>query len=142
MPFAGQDSIYFLWSGINDVTAKLPTSKIIDSLKRNVLSAKLDGFRVVLLTLTPVASAGDSMAYGYDAAQQVALATINAWILDEGARLSDVVDLNEIAAEYPEFGDPTDSTYYVAGDGLHHNDAGRALIAAKVAAEVIPPEVP
>jgi hypothetical protein len=37
---------------------------------------------------------------------------------------------------------PWDSTYYIAGDGLHHNDAGRALIAAKVADEVSPLTVP
>ena len=137
---AGQDNLYFLWSGINDITASIATQDIIDSLKRHVMRAKAEGFRVVLLTLTPVADDGDGTTYTYSAAQQTSLTDVNTWIRGEGSNLADqVVDLDEIGDTFAEFLDPTDSTYYVSGDGLHHNDAGRGLIADKINAEVTPP---
>jgi hypothetical protein len=134
---AGQDNLYFLWSGINDITASLATQDIIDSLKRHSKRAKAEGFRLVLLTLTPVASDGDGTTYTYDAAQQASLAAVNVWIRGEGATIADqVIDLDEIGVATPLFLDPTNSTYYTAGDGLHHNNAGRALIATKIDADV------
>ena len=136
-PWAKQDSLFFLLGGINDITGGLTSTVIIASLKRNVIRAKSDGFRVVLLTLTPVAPSGSGLSYNYDATKLGYIDDINDWILGEGSTIVDqVVDLNEITDTYPEFGDPTDDTYYTTGDGLHHNDAGRALIAAKVFAEV------
>jgi hypothetical protein len=134
---AGQDNLYFLWSGINDITANIATQDIIDSLRRHSKRAKAEGFRLVLLTLTPVADNADGLTYGYSAAQQTSLTAVNVWIKGEGATIADqVIDLDEIGVANPLFIDPTDSTYYVAGDGLHHNDAGRALIASKIDTDV------
>jgi len=135
-----QDHLLILWSGINDITAGIGSAAIIASLERMLKRARADGMRTVILTLTPVADTADGLTYGYSSGQQAILTTVNNWILGVGSEYaSQVVDLNEIALAYPDFGDPTDSTYYVAGDGLHHNDAGRALIAAKVFAEVTVP---
>jgi lysophospholipase L1-like esterase len=145
LPTAGKDSLFFLWSGINDITASIATATIIASLKRSIIRARLDGFRVVVLTLTPVApSSGDyTLSYEYGPSQITAIADVNAWIRSTAPELgAQVVDLDEIGDDYPEFLEPWDDTYYVTGDGLHHNDAGRALIAAKVAAEVTPLTVP
>jgi hypothetical protein len=131
---------FVLWSGVNDITAGVSSANIIASMGRHLKAAKLDGFYTIILPVTPVADAADGLTYGYSSAQQTVLAEVNAWIAGEGAALADqFLDINLLANEYPEFGDPTDSTYYTAGDGLHQNDAGRALIADYFFANVTPP---
>jgi lysophospholipase L1-like esterase len=143
LPMAGQDSIFFLWSGINDITASVTTAKITTSLRREIIRARLDGFRVVALTLTPVAPTAAGLTYGYTAGQLTQISDINTWLRETGPSLgAQIVDLDEIGVANPAFLTPWVDTYYVTGDGLHHNDSGRALIAAKVAAEVSPPAVP
>lgn len=134
--------IFWLWSGINDITALISSSDIIASLKRQLLAAREDGFFTILVPLTPVASAGDGTTYTYSAAQQTTLTEVNEWIADEGAKIADqYLDINLLADTYPAFGDPTDSTYYTAGDGLHHNDTGRNLMRDYIVANVEVPTI-
>ena len=134
--------ILWLWSGINDITALISSADITASLKRQLLAAREDGFFTILVPLTPVADAGDGTTYTYSSAQQTTLTEVNTWIADEGARIADqYLDINLLTATHPEFGDPTDSTYYTAGDGLHHNDAGRNLIRDYIIANVEVPTV-
>jgi hypothetical protein len=132
IPIAGQTVHYVVWSGVNDCTALVPSATIIASLQRHIRRAKAEGFDVTIMTLTPVDG------YGWGGSHQAIRTAVNAWILTanttEGVR---VIDLNEISVANPDFGTPALTTYYT--DGLHHNDAGRALIAAKVAAELTPP---
>ena len=138
-PQANQDSIFFLWSGCNDITASKSSTAIINSLRRSIIRARQDGFRVVVLTITPVAASGGGYVWG--GTQQTTRTTVNTWIKGEGKQIaSQVIDLDEIGVANPDFLTPTLTTYYT--DGLHQNDAGRALIAAKVLAEVSPPAVP
>ena len=132
--------IFALWSGVNDLTASYTSAGIIASLKRQLLAAKADGFFVIIMPITPVASAGDGMTYGYSTTQQTRLTKVNTWIAAEGAAIADqFLNLNLIANTYAAFSDPTDTTYYVSGDGLHHNDAGRGLISDYFLANVAIP---
>jgi hypothetical protein len=55
-----------------------------------------------------------------------------------GAVFGRYIDLYKIGDTYPKFLDATSGDYYVAGDGLHHNDAGRGLIADYIASMVTP----
>ena len=142
MAIAGQKSMFILWSGINDVSniSGLTTAELTTSLRRSIKRAKAEGFWVGLIPLTPVADAADGLTYGYDATQQTLIAETNTWMETEGANLVDqFIDIRLIGATYPLFLDPTNSTYYTAGDGLHHNDAGRQLIADYIDANVTPP---
>ena len=126
--------MFFLWTGINDVTANSPTEAIINSIRRHIIAAKQDGFYVVLLPLTPVRYDSTPPAYGYGTARQESILELNAWIASEGAELADqFVDINQI----PEMADPLDPIFYF--DGLHHTDAGRRLISDYIAENV---EVP
>jgi hypothetical protein len=135
-PYAQEDRLLILMSGTNDVNAETETQLIIDSLNRYLIAAKAAGFRVVACTIPPVASAGGG--YTWNPSQQAARDEINNWMKTTGATIADqVLDLDEIGDTYPEFLDPEDTTYYV--DGLHHNDAGRALIADFVDANVAYP---
>lgn len=144
LPMGRQDVVYMLWSGCNDITASISTSKIIASLRRHVIAAKLDGFRVVILTISPVAGPsvpGGWTGYVWSSAQQTQRTDINAWIRTTAKSLgAQVVDLDELGVAHPNFLVPTSTDYYV--DGLHQNDAGRTLIAAKFAAEVTPLAIP
>jgi hypothetical protein len=132
IPIAGQTVHYVLWPNVNDCTAGVPSATIIASTRRHIRRAKAEGLNVVILTITPVSG------YGWGSTQQTIRTEVNAWTLTTAASEGiQVIDLNEISLANPDFGDPSLTTYYV--DGLHHNDAGRALIAAKVAAELTPP---
>lgn len=126
-PVMSEPSKAFVWEGINDVTVSIPAARIISAIDRHCKALKADGFSVYILTLTPVASVGDGMSYAYTTTQQQILADVNSWI--RGQKYFSVIDLSVIGSTYPTFLDPTKSDYYVAGDGLHHNDSGRALIA-------------
>ncbi|MGB1260877.1 MAG: SGNH/GDSL hydrolase family protein, partial [Akkermansiaceae bacterium] len=148
MAIAGQKAMFIIWSGINDISniAGLTTDELTASLQRSIQRAKAEGFWVGLIPLTPVASDGDThsggvpFTYTYSPAQQALKAGVNQWMETVGAELADqFIDIRLIGDTYPEFLDPTDSTYYTAGDGLHHNDTGRQLIADYIDSVVSPP---
>lgn len=137
--------LYWLWTGINDITVGADVDTIdpnilIASIKRNLIAAKEDGFYTIILPLTPVGGTGTGFAYQYGPIKQATLAAVNTWIEGEGKQIADqFLDIRKIGDTYPEFLDPTNFTYYSANDGLHHNDAGRQLIADYVVANVTLP---
>jgi hypothetical protein len=136
--------IYCLWTGVNDITAGVSAADLIGSIRRTIISAKNDGFFVVLLPITPVNTSAVSTdaSYAYSSGQASILTEVNAWIAGEGASIVDqFLNINLI----PELADPLDLDYYSAGtngktyDGLHQNAAGRALISAYFLANVSVP---
>lgn len=89
--------LYWLWSGINDITAGVGSAAIIESLERSLLAARDDGFFTVILPLTPVADNGDGTTYTYSAGQQTILSEVNTWIETIGARIADqFLDIRKI----------------------------------------------
>ena len=134
-PAGTSPKLFFIWSGINDITRNVSSAKITDSLRKSILEAKRSGFYVVIIPLTPVAKNSDGLRYGYNSTQQKTLEAVNRWIATEGASLADrFLDLNQIT----ELRDPTNPVYYV--DGLHQTDAGREKIAQFVAQKVRAPK--
>lgn len=129
--------ILYSWCGVNDITGGASSKQIIEAYRQFLIGAKEDGFFVVILPLTPVGPTGTGYSYQYDNAKQTILAEVNTWLESEGSRIADqFLDIRKIGETNPEFLDPEDSTYYVASDGLHHNDAGRTLIANYISANL------
>lgn len=135
-PIVGERSICFAWDGCNDITGGVSADVIIAAKNRLYSQVVRDGWELYVLPITPVASQGQGMSYGWTPAQQSARDKVNAWQAKQTWFKN--IDLSKIGVTNPTFLDPTSSDYYVAGDGLHHNNSGRALIADYIASVVTP----
>ena len=135
-PVVGERSICFAWDGCNDITGGVSAATIIAAKDRLYSAMLRDGWELYVLPITPVASQGQGMSYGWTPGQQAIRDQVNAWM--QNNKRFRFIDLSRIGLTNPTFLDPTSSDYYVVGDGLHHNDAGRALIADYIASVVTP----
>lgn len=138
-PVVGERNILFVWGGVNDITAGISAARIIASLDRHLRAAYEDGWDIYMLPITPVAPAAAGLSYHYSAAQLQTIIDVNVYLSEyAGVVFGRYIDLYKIGDTYPTFLDATSSDYYVAGDGLHHNDAGRGLIADYIDSVVTP----
>lgn len=138
-PVVGERNILFVWGGVNDITAGISAATIIASLDRHLRAAYEDGWDIYMLPITPVAPAAAGLSYQYSADQLQTIVDVNAYLSEyAGVVFGRYIDLYKIGDTYPTFLDATSSDYYVAGDGLHHNDAGRGLIADYIDSVVTP----
>jgi lysophospholipase L1-like esterase len=138
-PVVGERNILFVWGGVNDITAGISAARIIASLDRHLRAAYEDGWDIYMLPITPVAPTSAGLSYKYSAGQLQTINDVNTYLSEyAGAVFGRYIDLYKIGDTYPKFLDATSGDYYVAGDGLHHNDAGRGLIADYIASMVTP----
>lgn len=138
-PVVGERNILFVWEGVNDITAGVSTERIVSAIDRHLTAAYADGWDIYVMPITPVAATADGLTYGYSAAQLQQVEDVNDYLQNiAGPRYGTFLDLRRIGDTYQTFLDPTSTDYYVPGDGLHHSDAGRGLIADYAYAQVTP----
>jgi lysophospholipase L1-like esterase len=126
----GGNAYAFCWGGTNDLYFGATGAELIALAQTWLTARKSAGWKVVSFTMTP-RSNGPTPATFEEHRQ-----TFNTWLRANWATYAHaIVDLGA-DARIGDDGDETDLTYYNA-DRVHMSDAGYAVVAELVAAEML-----